>query len=170
MDNNNHQRLRKNPSRETCEGIIKRILMSEVLQHGSNCHFKNASDFLGYFESLYPASDALTKQIQRAVRALDMPKDENGYFIVNKTTDQFHQETEISRAFSEGGVTINPMENVETVFLSVPPHMRSYLIHLLEESITFSDKYITIMETSNGLIFYTNNKKQLLVLLNSLIN
>ena len=48
--------------------------------------------------------------------------------------------------------------------------MRSYLIHLLEESITFSDKYITIMETSNGLIFYTNNKKQLLVLLNSLIN
>ena len=168
MDSN--PKLRKNPSRETCEGIIKRILMSEVLQHGSNRHFKSASDFLDYFESLYPASDALTKQIQRAVRALDMPKDELGYFIVNKTTDQFNQETEISRAFEQGGVTINPMDNVETVFLSAAPHMRSYLIHLLEESVTFSDKYITIAETSNGLLFYTNNKKQLLILLNSLTN
>ena len=82
-------KLRKNPSRETCEGIIKRILMTEVLQHGTNRHFKSASDFLSYFESLYPASDALTKQVQRAVKALDMPKDEKGYFIVNKTIDQF---------------------------------------------------------------------------------
>ena len=30
----------KNPSRETCEGIIKRILMTEVLQEGSNRHFR----------------------------------------------------------------------------------------------------------------------------------
>ena len=26
--------LRKNPSRETCEGIIRRILMTEVLEKG----------------------------------------------------------------------------------------------------------------------------------------
>ena len=90
----------KNPSRETCEGIIKRILMTEVLQEGSNRHFRTAADFLNYFESLYPASDALTKQVQRAVKALDMPKDEQGYFIVNKTVDQFEQEKEISQLFS----------------------------------------------------------------------
>ena len=65
--------LRKNPSRETCEGIIKRILMTEVLEHGGNRHFHSASDFMGYFESLYPASDALTKQVQRAIKALNMP-------------------------------------------------------------------------------------------------
>ena len=73
--------LRKNPSREACEKVIKRILMTEVLEHGSNKHFRFASDFMNYFESLYPASDALTKQVQRAVKAMDMPKDENGYYI-----------------------------------------------------------------------------------------
>ena len=72
---------RKNPSRETCEKTITRILMTEVLEHGQNLHFRSASDFMNYFESLYPASDALTKQVQRAIKALDMPKDEKGYFI-----------------------------------------------------------------------------------------
>ena len=84
--------LRKNPSRETCEGIIKRILMTEVLENGCNKHFRFASDFMNYFESLYPASDALTKQVQRAIKALDMPKDENGYYIVNKTSAQLENE------------------------------------------------------------------------------
>ena len=50
--------LRKNPSREAWEKVIKRILMTEVLEHGSNQHFRFASDFMNYFESLYPASDA----------------------------------------------------------------------------------------------------------------
>lgn len=162
-------RLRKNPSRETCEGIIRRILMTEVLQQGSNRHFKTAADFMDYFESLYPASDALTKQVQRAVKALNMPKDEMGYFIANKTVDQFEQEKEISRAFEQAGATVNSMEKAETVFLTAAPHMRSYLRHLLEESSTFRDKIITIVETSNGLLIYTENRNQLVVLLNSLI-
>lgn len=50
-----HSTLRKNPSRQTCETIIKRILMTEVLEKGTNRHFKQASDFMSYFESLYPA-------------------------------------------------------------------------------------------------------------------
>jgi hypothetical protein len=161
-------KLKKNPSRETCEGIIKRILMTEVLQHGSNTHFKNASDFMNYFESLYPASDALTKQVQRAIKSLNMPKDEAGYFIANKTVDQFDQEQEITRAFTQANVSIDPMENIETVFLSAPAHMRPYLIHMFETTVTFEGKYLTIAETSNGLLIYTENKKQLLILLNSL--
>lgn len=48
---------RKNPSRETCQKIIKRILVTEVLEKGCNEHFRQASDFMGYFQSLYPASD-----------------------------------------------------------------------------------------------------------------
>lgn len=166
MDKNTS--LRRNPSRESCEGVIKRILMTEVLQQGSNTHFKSASDFMNYFESLYPASDALTKQVQRAVKALNMPKDEKGYFIVNKTIDQLDQEKEISNAFLLGNVSINPMENVESVFLSTDSHMRSYLIHILQTSETFNGKYITMVEASNGIIIYTENKSQLLVLLNSL--
>lgn len=160
--------IRKNPSRETCEGIIKRILMTEVLQHGTNKTFKSASDFMSYFESLYPASDALTKQVQRAIKALDMPKDEHGYFIVNKTVTQLDQEKEISRAFSLAHVSIDPMENYETVFLTADAPMRSYLTHILDTSETFRGKFLTILETSNGLIIYTQNKNQLLILLNSL--
>ena len=59
-----HSTLRKNPSRQTCETIIKRILMTEVLEKGTNRHFKQASDFMSYFESLYPASDSLAKQVR----------------------------------------------------------------------------------------------------------
>lgn len=160
--------IRKNPSRESCENIIKRILMTEVLQHGTNQTFRSASDFMNYFESLYPASDALTKQVQRAVKALDMPKDERGYFIVNKTVAQLAQEKEISHVFSQAHVTVDPMENYETIFLHVDAPMRSYLVHMLNTSETFRGKFLTIVETSNGLILYTQNKNQLLVLLNSL--
>lgn len=159
---------RKNPSRENCEGIIKRILMTEVLENGSNKHFKNAADFMNYFESLYPASDALTKQVQRAVKALDMPKDEKGYFIVNKTTAQLDQENSIKKVFEDAHVEIHPFEEVETLFLTVEPHLKSYLVHLLETADIFQGKFITICETSNGLLIYTENKKQLHILLNSL--
>ena len=44
--------LRKNPSRRTCEDTIKRILTAEINETGHNTHFKNASDFMSYFESL----------------------------------------------------------------------------------------------------------------------
>ena len=160
--------LRKNPSREACEKVIKRILMTEVLEHGSNKHFRFASDFMNYFESLYPASDALTKQVQRAVKAMDMPKDENGYYIVNKTNAQLEQETELTSLLKNANVSVHPMEQVDTVFLSVVPHMRSYLVHLMETTDSFRGKYVTLVETSNGILIYTENKSQLLILLNSL--
>ena len=69
-----------NPSRAKCEEIIRRILMTEVLEHGDNQHFRCAADFMNYFESLYPASPGLTKQVQRAVKSMDMPKNEKGFF------------------------------------------------------------------------------------------
>ncbi len=89
---NQKNQLRKNPSRETCESIIRRILMTELTQNRKNRHFRKAADFMSYFESLYPASDALTKQVQRAVQSLHMPKDANGFFIVDKTAAQVEQE------------------------------------------------------------------------------
>ena len=97
-----------------------------------------------------------------------MPKDENGYFIVNKTNAQLEQENEITNLLKTANVSVHPMEQVDTVFLSVVPHMRSYLVHLIETTESFKGKYITIVETSNGILFYTENKSQLLILLNSL--
>ena len=146
---NQKNQLRKNPSRETCESIIRRILMTELTQNGKNRHFRKAADFMSYFESLYPASDALTKQVQRAVQSLHMPKDANGFFIVEKTAAQ--------------------MEQVETVFLSVPSHMQELLLHTFEQSDLFAGQILTIVRTCNGLLIYTEDKKQLLSLLNRLI-
>lgn len=160
--------LRKNPSRETCENMIRRILMTEVLQKGANHHFKQASDFMSYFESLYPASDSLTKQVQRAVKAMNIPKDEQGYFIVNKSVEQIEQDTELKHAFSLGKVESMLLTDYTPVFLKVEPALCSYVKELLLSSITFQNKILTIAETTNGLLLYTKEPQQLLKLCESL--
>lgn len=162
--------LRKNPSRKECEKIIKKILMTEVLERGTNEHFKTASDFMSYFQSLYPASDSLTKQVQRAVKALGMPKDEKGYFIINKTEAQLNQDREISFIMDKCNSTLVPFENYQTLFLKADNNYKDYLYQLLSESETFSDKIITMINSSNGIILFTENKQQLEIMINSLIN
>lgn len=161
--------LRKNPSRESCEGIIKRILMTEILEKGKNEHFRTAADFMSYFESLYPASDALTKQVQRAVKSLDMPKDEFGYFIPNKTSEQLSHEKELQYLFQKADATVCSLEECKPVFLQTNPALISYLSHVLMTSSLFEGKFVTLQETVNGIILYSKNPSQLEILLNSLI-
>lgn len=162
--------LRKNPSRATCEDIIRRILMTEVLEKGTNEHFKTAADFMSYFQSLYPASDSLTKQVQRAVKALQMPKDEKGFYIINKTEAQLSQDKEISFLLKKTSASISSLEDCDTLFLEADPLYKDYLYQLLSESDTFSEKIVTMINSSNGILFYTNNRQQLEILINSLIN
>lgn len=161
--------LRKNPSRETCEGIIKRILMTEILEKGKNEHFRTASDFMNYFESLYPASDALTKQVQRAVRSLDMPKDELGYLIPNKTTEQLEQEKELQYLLGKADAAVFSMEEYKPVFLKADGAIASYLLDVIRRSPVFDGKYLTAHISLGGILFYTKNPSQLEILLNSLI-
>ena len=163
--------LRKNPSRKECEEAIKKILSREVLlEDGKNHHFKTAADFMKYFESLYPAGPALTKQVQRAIKAMNMPKDANGYFIINKTRTQLEQETELTEMFRRtDAVVIEEEQGFQTLFLQTDPHYRSFLMELIRESETFRGKYITIIDTSDGLLFLTRNRQQLSTLLQSLI-
>ena len=113
------ERDKSNPSRKVCEETIRRILITEILKNGANTHFKKATDFMDYFESLYPASDALTKQVQRAVKAMDMPKDENGYFVPDKTTDQMEDDKEISKLLQKNASTISSLENVNLLHIDV---------------------------------------------------
>lgn len=167
MDKNNS--LRKNPSRETCEGIIKRILMTEILENGKNEHFRTAADFMNYFESLYPSSNALTKQVQRAIKSLDMPKDESGYFIPNKTAEQLEHEKELEYLFDKADAEVFSMEDYKPLFLRANSEVRIYLIRILENSPLFKDKFLTLQETENGIIFYTKNPSHLEILLKSLI-
>lgn len=166
----NKTTLKKNPSRETCENIIRRILMTEVLEKGTNAHFRQAADFMSYFESLYPASDALTKQVQRAIKSMDMPKDEQGYFIINKTKEQLEQETELKHLIKQARFSVNPMENCETVFIEAPAECLDYLLYRLSSWELMKDKYITMVKAHNGILIYTSNKSILLPLIYSIIN
>ena len=161
--------LRKNPSRKECEDTIKRILMTEVLENGKNSHFKTAKDFMSYFESLYPPGDSLNKQVQRAVKSLDMPKDENGYFIINKTSAQMDEDREIGRMLRSTQAKSMDLDEYDTLFLRTGKKYKEYLLELIEESETFRGKYVTAVNSSEGLIFYTTNKTNLETLINSLI-
>lgn len=167
--NEQNTTLRKNPSRETCEGIIKRILMTEILEKGKNEHFRTASDFMNYFESLYPASDALTKQVQRAVKSLNMPKDEYGYFIPNKTSTQLNHEKELQYLFRKANASVYSMEDYKPLFLRTDSAVASYLLDVIDNSPVFAEKYITAHVTAGGILFYTKNPSQLEILLKSLI-
>lgn len=163
-------RTHNTPSRAECEKIIKKILMTEVLTKGTNETFKTAADFLKYFQSLYPAGDALTKQVQRAVKSLGMPKDDKGYFIINKTESQLSQDKELSYILKKTNSIVASLDECQTLFLKCDTDCRDYLYKLVSESDTFKDKFVTVVNSSNGLIFYTTNKNQLEVLLESLIN
>lgn len=167
MDETN---LKKNPSRATCEEIIRRILMTEVLEKGTNHHFKTAADFMKYFESLYPAGPGLTKQVQRAVKSLHMPKDDGGYFIINKTEDQLAQDEELrSLLHRSHAFVFSSDQPLESLFLSVDSKRRDYLYQLFLESATFQDKFVTIVSSSGGLLFYTQNRTQLVRLIENLL-
>ena len=154
--------LHKNPSREACEKIIKRILVTEVLEKGQNTQFRNAASFMNYFESLYPASPGLTKQVQRAVKAMDLPKDENGFYMINKTGSQVAEDKEMRSLCEKYHVEVTDLTECEQIFLRVGADCRTYLMQLLLYSKTFSDKIVTITETGNGLILYTKQKQRLL--------
>ncbi len=162
-------KIKRNPSRKECEETIRRILMTEVLENGSNKHFKSAKDFMKYFESLYPAGDSLNKQVQRAVKALEMPKDEAGYFIINKTAGQMDEDKELGRMFRRMNAKTFDLEKYETLFLKVDGKYKDYLMQLISESKTFEGKYVTMISASAGIIFYTESKAGLETLINSLI-
>lgn len=153
--------LRKNPSRTECEKTIRRILITEILQNGKNKHFRMATDFITYFEALYPASDSLTKQVQRAVKAMNMPKDEDGFFIIDRTPEQVAQDRELHTLFEQSHMQITSLDECETLFLSLDPAYREYITYRFAQSDTLRDKYVTIQQTNNGLLIYTRDKKKL---------
>lgn len=161
--------IKHNPSRKTCEEAIRRILMTEVLEQGKNLHFKNAMDFMNYFEALYPPSPSLIKQVQRAIKSMDLPKDEDGFFIIDKTKSQLRHDNEIALLLAKSAAEIVPLENYETLFLSLSPDYKAYLMQLIDESPTLRGKYITILDTSEGFIFYTKNAGSLETMLRSLM-
>ena len=166
MEDNSNS-LKKNPSRSACEKIIQRILMTEILEKGKNQQFKNAIDFMPFFESLYPASPSLTKQVQRAVKNMALPKDNHGFFVINKSEIQLDEDQEIGRILKRGHADIFKTQ-IESVFIKLDPDVIDYLYDLISGSSSFKEKFITIIKSSNGLFFLTKSSSQLQILISSL--
>ncbi len=159
----------KNPTRQECEEQVRRTLMTENLRHGGNHHFKTAKDFMPIFEALYPASPSLVKQVQRAIKSMNMPKDEKGFFLVDKTKFQMEQDTELSNLLQKSEADLSEVGSFDTVLLTLEDHYKDYIFQLISESSTLSGKFITAIKTSNGILFFTDNKELLKTLLKDLI-
>ena len=121
-------------------------------------------------QKYYPASDALTKQVQRAIKAMDMPRDERGYFIVNKTSEQFEQDKEISRLLQSGEASLKSLAESEPVLIEVPTELADYLMYTLSSSISLKGHYDTMVKAYNGIIIYTRERSRILSYLQTLLS
>ena len=149
----------KNPSRKSCEQTIKRILTREFEEYGENHHFKQASDFMIYFESLHPASPGLTKQVQRAINALNLPRDENGYFIINKTVEEYKAEQELSLLLQSS--TLINLQNCTPILIKTEYWKRKHVIHLIRSAPELQRLFVTLTETDSVILIYTKNPEKL---------
>ena len=72
---------------------------------------------------------------------------------------------------SSYGVSKNPLDldSYDKLFLKIEDKYRDYVIRLLNDSLTFKGKFVTIVNSSDGLIIYTENKTNLETLINSLM-
>ena len=159
---------KKTPSRAECEAIIRKILTTEAQARTVNSTFKRPSDFMGYFESLYPPSGALTKQVQRAIAAMDMARDGKGYYIINKTKEQSNQDNDIRNLLTEAGYSVDPLDEDRCVFVKFEGSYVDFVLHKLEDSITLQPYITTMVPCYNGIMIYTKDKDKLIELLNSL--
>ena len=159
---------KKTPSRAECEAIIRKILTTEAEARTVNSTFKRPSDFMGYFESLYPPSAALTKQVQRAITALDMARDSKGYYIINKSKEQSNQDNDIRRLLTEAAYEVDTLDSDRPLFLKIDGAYVDFVIHKLQNSITLKPHITTMIPCYNGVMIYTKDKEKLAELLNSL--
>lgn len=159
---------KRTPSRAECEAIIKKILTTEAQARTVNSTFKRPSDFMGYFESLYPPSAALTKQVQRAIAALDMARDSKGYYIINKSKEQSNQDNDIRRLLTEAQYSVDPLETDSTVFLKIEGSFVDFVLHKLADSITMKSYITTMVPCYNGILIYTKDQEKVIELFNSL--
>lgn len=150
----------KNPSRKSCEQTIKRILTREFEEYGENHHFKQASDFMIYFESLHPASPGLTKQVQRAINALNLPRDENGYFMINKTVEEYKAEQELSHLLESSSLI--SLQNCTPILIKTESWKIEHVIHQIKSAPELQNLFVTITETDCGILLYTRTPEKLI--------
>ena len=112
-----------------------------------------------YFESLHPASPGLTKQVQRAINALNLPRDENGYFIINKTVEEYKAEQELSLLLQSS--TLINLQNCTPILIKTEYWKRKHVIHLIRSAPELQRLFVTLTETDSGILIYTKNPEKL---------
>ena len=98
-----------------------------------------------------------------------MPKDADGYFLVDKTKVQMEQDTELSGLLKKSDASLSELENLDTILITLEDHYKDYIFQLISESSTLSGKYVTAIKTSNGILFLTQNKPLLKTFLEDLL-
>lgn len=168
MKTSNNNSIFKNPSRKACEQIIDKILTHELEQYGTNRHFKQASDFMPYFESLYPASPSLAKQVQRAINSMNLPRDDKGYLMIHKTVEEYQLECELSHMLQSASLI--DLKDSTPFLLKINSWQREHVIYLLESIPDLQNLYDTFVKANNGVLIYTNNIEKIFSLLSDYMN
>lgn len=97
-------------------------------------------------------------------------RDERGYFIVNKTSEQFEQDKEISRLLQSGEASLKSLAESEPVLIEVPTELADYLMYTLSSSISLKGHYDTMVKAYNGIIIYTRERSRILSYLQTLLS
>ena len=153
----------KNPSRKSCEQMIQKILSRELEIYGANRHFKHASDFLVYFESLYPPSPGLTRQIQRAVSSMNLARDKDGYYMIHKTVEEYKAEQELSHMLRFS--SLSSLNECTPLLLQTESWQQASVIHLLKSIPKIYALIETLAGADNGVIIYTKEPEPLTTLI-----
>ena len=86
------------------------------------------------------------------------------------TKEQVEEDKELKSLFKKTNASLCDLNSYETVFLKTDPTYRSSLLLFIEQSSSFENKYLTLIECSNGILFLTNQKDALLPLLDQFIS
>lgn len=162
MNTTTHNRF--NPSRKECEQIIKRILQQELEQRGSNSHFRHSVDFLPFFESLYPSSIGLSKQVQRAVRSMNLPKDSKGFFIMNRSQEELMLEQHLIYFFQYEKVILSYYDHSDLgkcLQMQANPAIYEYCLLRIKEYLSYSIEDLKIWIENSILYIFTTSMENL---------
>ena len=157
-----------NPSRMDCEILIRKILTSEVKQKGQNCQFKHSVDFLPFFESLYPSSKSLGKQVQRAIKEMNLPKDYQGYYIINRSLEELSLETHLFHFFQYESLKIRVVNNDELLLFSQDTTIYSYSMTKLKQLFSYLDINTSWVISEKGIQLITKDIELVQAKLNKL--
>ena len=79
------------------------------------------------------------------------------------------QDTELSGLLKKSDASLSELGSFDSLLITLEDHYKDYIFQLISESSTLSGKFVTAIKTSNGILFFTENKALLKTFLEDLI-